>query len=181
MVELKVNAVLTPNSLPKPLLKDSNSGLAPSKTQLSLTPSLQVGADSLNILKNSPTAGYELTPAWAPGRQRTWLTANSALPSMQNDILALGIYWVTQSLLLKSRSFQTLQCSIKKEPNWIRDWPTTLLASQRAHIYRDIEAKCTVSSVSLIFFLNSKELQFSGTAYWTGQSISSHPLWHLGN
>lgn len=52
--------------------------------------SLQVIADSLNILKTSPTAGCELTLAQAHGRQKTWLTANSALPYMQNDILALG-------------------------------------------------------------------------------------------
>ena len=64
------------------LLLPTNSGLVTSKMQL-LRP-LQVTAD------NSPTAGCELTLAGAPERWKAWLTANSALPDMQNDILALG-------------------------------------------------------------------------------------------
>lgn len=43
---------------------------------------LQVTAD------NSPTAGCELTLAGAPEMWKSWLTAHSALPDMQNDILA---------------------------------------------------------------------------------------------
>ena len=86
MVELRLTqcSLLPPHRLPLP----TNSGLATSKTQ-HLIP-LQVAADSLNILKTSPTAGCELTLAGAPGRQKAWLTANSAHPHMQNGILALG-------------------------------------------------------------------------------------------
>ena len=62
------------------LLLPTNSGLVTSKMQ-PLIP-LQVTAD------NSPTAGCELTLAGAPEMWKSWLTAHSALPDMQNDILA---------------------------------------------------------------------------------------------